>query len=482
MDFLGLTTLSIITNTTSVCQSKHKDIEVDIDNIPLNDEKTFDVFRQGHTDEIFQFESPGMKKYLQQLKPDSINDLIAMNALYRPGPMKYIDSYIRRKHGIEPVVYTFPEMEEILKETYGITVYQEQVMLLSQKLAGFTKGQADELRKAMGKKKLDVLQKMEQQFFDGCKKNGFDLNKIKQIWEDWKNFASYAFNKSHSVCYALLAYQTAYLKAHYPSEFMCAALNTKSNIEGIASVLSECRRMGIRILPPDVNESVEKFNVLPDGSIRFGLSYIKNVGQNFAEELIKNRNEQGKFNVIFELADRLPPRVLNKKNIENLAMAGAFDSFKDIHRAMFFVPAADKLTLTDKLSKYAESNQKKQTLGNSLFDTNGSAESLINRYPEILPVPEWDITTKLLKEKEVIGLFISGTPLDDYKLITKSVKHINIRDLNIGLNENIKEFQNKSLTLMGWAAQVEQRITKTGKNYYTLEIGRPYRQYQFVYT
>ncbi|RME15719.1 MAG: DNA polymerase III subunit alpha, partial [Bacteroidetes bacterium] len=384
--------------------------------------------------------------------------------------MKYIDNYIRRKHGLENIEYPFPEMEEYLKETYGITVYQEQVMLLSQKLAGFTKGQADELRKAMGKKKLDVLQKMEQEFFDGCKKNGFDLNKIKKIWEDWKDFASYAFNKSHSVCYAILAYQTAYLKAHYPSEFMCAALNTKSNIEDIAKVLNECNRMQIKILPPDINESVEKFNVLKDGSIRFGLSYIKNVGKNFAEELIANRKEKGKFENIFQLAERLSTKIITKKNIENLAMAGAFDSLPGIHRAQFFIPAKDGLTLTEKLSKYAESCQKKQTFGSSLFDTANHADSLINPYPEIFPVPEWDITTRLLKEKEVIGLFISGTPLDEYKLIVKSVKHTSIKTLADGLNENTKDWQNKSVTLIGWAAQTEERMTKNGKPYYNLKL------------
>lgn len=467
MDFLGLTTLSIITNTLQYIK-ENKGIEIDIDNIPLNDEKTFDVFRQGHTDEIFQFESPGMKKYLQQLKPDSINDLIAMNALYRPGPMKYIDSYIKRKHGLEKITYPFPEMEEILKETYGITVYQEQVMLLSQKLAGFTKGQADELRKAMGKKKLDLLQKLETAFFEGCKKNGFDLNVVKQIWEDWKDFASYAFNKSHSVCYALLAYQTAYLKAHYPSEFMCAALNTKSSVESMSVVLAECNRMNIKILPPDINESVEKFNVMKDGSIRFGLSYIKNVGKNFAEELIKARAQNNKITNIFQLAEILPPKVLNKKNIENLAMAGAFDSLPDITRAMFFIPAKDGITLTDKLSKYAESVQKKQTQGNSLFDLGGNQDNLISQYPEILPVPEWDNITKLLKEKEVLGLFISGSPLQEYQMLIKSLKPTSIKSINDAINDNLSEYQNKNITLVGWSSSIEERTMKTGKNFYKL--------------
>lgn len=469
MDFLGLTTLSIITQTLEYIK-ENKGITLNIDQIPLNDEKTFEIFKNGNTDEIFQFESPGMKKYLQQLKPDSINDLVAMNALYRPGPMKYIDSFIKRKHGIEKIEYPFPEMEEILRETYGITVYQEQVMLLSQKLAGFTKGQADELRKAMGKKKLDGLEKMEEKFLEGCKKNNFDLNKVKKIWEDWKDFASYAFNKSHSVCYAILAYQTTYLKAHFPSEFMCAALNTKANIDEMTHVLAECRKLNIRILPPDINESVEKFTVNKNGAIRFGLSSIKNVGENFAIELIKNRKEKGNFSNIFELAERLSSKVLNKKNIENLAMAGAFDSFKAVHRAMFFVPAKDGITLTEKLSKFAESQHKKHTLGNSLFDTLDGSDSLISQYPEVLPVEEWDTKTKLLQEKEVIGLFISGTPLEDYKLIVKSVQSFSIKQLTDALNDHPNELKDKTITLLGWASQIEQRMMKSGKFFYTLKL------------
>lgn len=466
MDFLGLTTLSIITNALEYIK-ENKGVDVDIDNIPLNDEATFEIFRNGYTDEIFQFESPGMKKYLQQLKPDNINDLIAMNALYRPGPMKYIDSYIKRKHGIEKIEYPFPEMEEYLKETYGITVYQEQVMLLSQKLAGFTKGQADELRKAMGKKKLDVLQKMEQQFFDGCKKNGFDLNIIKKIWEDWKDFASYAFNKSHSVCYAVLAYQTAYLKAHFPAEFMCAALNTKGTVDDIAKVLNECNRMQIKILPPDINESVEKFKVLKDNSIRFGLSYIKNVGKGFAEELIESRKGKDKITNIFQLSERLSNKVINKKNIENLAQAGVFDSLKGIHRAMFFIPAKDGLTLTEKLSKYTESIQKKQTMGASLFDVSGSN---IPQYPEIYNVPEWDITTKLLKEKEVLGLFISGNPLEEYKLLIQTIQPTSIKILQTDIQENLINYKNKTIQIVGWNSKVEQRTGKNGKPYYLITI------------
>lgn len=459
MDFLGLTTLSIITETLKYVK-QNKGIEIDIDNIPLNDEQTFDIFKNGYTDEIFQFESPGMKKYLKQLKPDNINDLIAMNALYRPGPMKYIDSYIRRKHKIEKIEYPFPEMKDILEETYGITVYQEQVMLLSQRLAGFTKGQADELRKAMGKKKLDVLQKMEQQFLEGCKKNGYPIEKVKKIWEDWKDFASYAFNKSHSVCYAILAYQTAYLKAHFPSEFMCAALNTKQDIESIANVLYECYRMGIKILPPDINESTEKFNVTPDENIRFGLSYIKNVSSTFVTELIHSRKEKGKIQHIFELSEKLPPQALNKRSIESLAQAGAFDSLPNIHRAMFFVPASDGYTLTEKLSRWAETQQKNQ---GSIFDTI--------QYPDILPVKEWDTQTHLTKEKEVLGLFISATPLDKYQILIQYLPNYStIKALNDAISEGKESIQNKNITIAGWINSIEQRLSRNNTIYYNLVL------------
>ncbi|GIV28471.1 MAG: DNA-directed DNA polymerase [Bacteroidia bacterium] len=467
MDFLGLTTLRIITDTIKYVK-ENKGIEIDIDRVPLDDSKTYDIFRNGETDEIFQFESPGMKKYLQQLKPDNINDLIAMNALYRPGPMKYIDSFIKRKHGIEKIEYVFPEMEEILKETYGITVYQEQVMLLSQKLAGFSKGQADELRKAMGKKKLDVLMKLEEKFLEGCKKNGFDLDKVKKIWEDWKDFASYAFNKSHSVCYAILAYQTAYLKAHFPSEFMCAVLNTKENVEKMSSTLSECRRMGIKVLPPDINESIEKFNVLKNGDIRFGLSFIKNVGEHFAVELISSRKEHGRVNNIFELAEFLSSKALNKKNIENLAMAGAFDSL-GITRSTFFTPQQDGSMLTEKLVKFADNQKKRQSLGNSLFELSGGSDSAINQFPEIQIMPEWDLKTKLIKEKSVIGLYISATPLDEYQHILKHLSGIvSIKDLKDMLEENPEELKDKIVTFIGWADVIEARTTRTGKAYYSV--------------
>ncbi len=470
MDFLGLTTLRIITDTLRYVK-ENKGIEVDIDHIPLDAPKAYEIFKNGETDEIFQFESPGMKKYLQQLKPDSINDLVAMNALYRPGPMKYIDSFIKRKHGQEPIEYVFPEMEQILKETYGITVYQEQVMLLSQKLAGFSKGQADELRKAMGKKKLDVLMKLEEKFIDGCKKNGFDLNKVKNIWEDWKDFASYAFNKSHSVCYAILAYQTAYVKAHYPSEFMCAVLNTKKNVEEMSATLYEARRMGIQVLPPDINESEEKFNVLKNDSVRFGLSFIKNVGEHFAKELIVSRKEHGRVNNIFELAERLSSKALNKKNIENLAMAGAFDSL-GLTRASFFVSQQDGTMLTEKLVRFADNQKKNQSMGNSLFELSGNTEqSILNRYPELQPIEEWDLKTKLLKEKSVIGLFISATPLDEYApIIRHFTDTMSIKEWIEILNENLTSYLNKTVTFLAWADKIEARNTKTGKPYFTVNF------------
>ncbi len=467
MDFLGLTTLSIITETLKYIK-ENKGLDIDIDSISLSDKATYNIFKNAHTDEIFQFESPGMKKHLKNLKPDAINDLVAMNALYRPGPMKYIDSYIKRKHGVEKIEYELPEMEEILKETYGITVYQEQVMLLSQRLAGFTKGQADELRKAMGKKKLDVLEKMSKDFFEGCEKNNLDLKKVEKIWEDWKDFASYAFNKSHSVCYTLLAYQTAYLKAHFPSEFMCASLNTKTSTESISKVLNECKRMKIQILPPDINESDKKFKAMKNGNIRFGISMIKNVGENFADEVIEDREKNGEFHHVFELAERLSSKVLNKKNIENLAYAGALDCFKDTTRAMFLTAGKDGITLTEKLSKYADSIQKqKTTQTTSLFDVSASTDDAFQKqYPTVETISEWDFKTKLYYENQVTGFYISGIPLDEYNILLKHIPTIPISEIN----DNIESYKDKRVSLAGWIVKVERGKTKTGKPFMSITL------------
>jgi DNA polymerase III subunit alpha len=385
MDFLGLRTLTIIKDALAFIRI-NRDVTLDIDTIDLNDRVMLELFQRGETNGIFQFESPGMQKYLKELRPDSFTDLIAMNALYRPGPLAYIPNYIARKHGREQIVYDLEGMEEFLQETYGITVYQEQVMRLSQKLANFTKGDADTLRKAMGKKQKDVLDKMKSKYLEGCKANGHDPVIAEKIWKDWEAFASYAFNKSHSTCYAYLAAQTAYLKAHYPSEFMASVLNHCGSIDKITFFLEECRRMGIKVLGPDVNEGFAKFSVMPDGSIRFGMASIKGVGENVVDAIITERNANGKFATVFDLSARLDGKAVNKKSLEGLALAGAFDGFGGVHRAMFFTPDAEGLTLTEKIIRYG--NQK--NLGNdsaqaSLFGGEDAIEVTEPLLPKVEP-------------------------------------------------------------------------------------------------
>ncbi|MEI8060517.1 MAG: DNA polymerase III subunit alpha, partial [Ferruginibacter sp.] len=338
MDFLGLKTLSILKTALFLIKQNHG-VEIEIDYIPLDDEKTYKLYQQGDTNGTFQFESPGMQKYLRELKPDKFDDLIAMNALYRPGPIAYIPEYIDRKHGKKQVEYDLPDMEEHLKETYGITVYQEQVMLLSQKLAGFSKGDADVLRKAMGKKQITVLNKMKAQFVSGATEKGHAAEKLEKVWTDWEAFAQYAFNKSHSTCYAFVAYQTAYLKAHYPSEYMAAVLNHAGSIDKITFFMEECKRMGLIVLGPDINESQNGFAVNKKGEIRFGFSGLKGVGEKAIEDIIIERNKHGHFNTIFDLVKRCNQRSVNKKSMESLAYSGAFDCFKDIIRAQYFYTA-----------------------------------------------------------------------------------------------------------------------------------------------
>ncbi|HNI45370.1 MAG TPA: DNA polymerase III subunit alpha, partial [Chitinophagales bacterium] len=324
MDFLGLKTLTILRDALLLIKQNHN-IDIDIDAIPLDDKKTYELYQRGETNGTFQFESAGMQKYLRDLKPDCFDDLIAMNALYRPGPLEYIPNYIARKHGTEKVTYDLPEMEEYLKDTYGICVYQEQVMLLSQKLAGFSKGDADVLRKAMGKKQIAVLNKMKVQFMEGATSKGLDASKLEKVWTDWEAFASYAFNKSHSTCYAFVAFQTAYLKAHYPAEYMAAVLsNNQGNLEKITFFMEEARRMGIPVLGPDINESNVKFSVNKKGEIRYALSAIKGVGEAAVEELIRERQEKGLYKSLFDLTKRSNLRAINKRVLESLAKAGAF--------------------------------------------------------------------------------------------------------------------------------------------------------------
>lgn len=411
MDFLGLKTLTIIKGALGLIKKNHGR-EIDIDTIPLDDSKAYELYQKGETNGTFQFESPGMQKYLRELKPDRFDDLIAMNALYRPGPLEYIPTFIRRKHGLEPVQYDLPEMEEYLSDTYGITVYQEQVMLLSQTLAGFSKGDADILRKAMGKKQKAVLDKMKAQFMEGCAKNGHDAKVCDKIWTDWEAFASYAFNKSHSTCYAFVAYQTAYLKAHYPAEYMSAVLNNASNIEKITFFMEECKRMGIDVLPPDVNESFKGFAVNKQGQIRFGLAGLKGVGEAAVENLLEERQQNAHYRSIFDLIKRVNLRAVNKKSLEALAMSGAFDCFPELHRAQYFhKPEGEHTTGLDKIVKFGNQvSAGSQTMG-GLF---GEEELPDVEPPKIAPCDPWPLILKLNNERDVTGIYISGHPLDDY--------------------------------------------------------------------
>src|SRR6202012_5297625 len=348
MDFLGLRTLNILKTGLELIRENHG-VTIDPDLIPLNDGKTFELDQKGETIGTFQFESPGMQKYLKDLKPDKFDDLIAMNALYRPGPIAYIPNYIDRKHGREPIVFDLPEMEEYLGDTYGITVYQEQVMLLAQKIAGFSKGDADVLRKSMGKKQKAILDKMKNQFINGATAKGFAAAVLEKIWTDWEAFAQYAFNKSHSTCYAFVAYQTAYLKSHYPSEYMAAVLNHAGGIEKITFFMEECKRMGLKVLGPDINESKKGFSVNQKGDIRVGLGGLKGVGEAAVESIIEERIKEGSFTSMFDLIKRINQRTVNKKTLESLAYAGSFDCFKEIHRAQYFnIPQGDTATGLEK--------------------------------------------------------------------------------------------------------------------------------------
>ncbi|GAB5473920.1 MAG: DNA polymerase III subunit alpha [Maribacter sp.] len=413
MDFLGLKTLTLIKDTVKIVKAKHG-VELVPDDFPLDDEKTYELFQRGDTVGIFQYESPGMQKHMKDLKPSVFDDLIAMNALYRPGPMEYIPSFIRRKHGDEEIAYDLPDMEEYLKETYGITVYQEQVMLLSQKLAGFSKGDADVLRKAMGKKIFALLQKLKPQFLDGGEKNGHPREVLEKIWKDWEAFAAYAFNKSHSTCYAYIAYQTAYLKAHYPAEYMAAVLsNNMNDIKQVTFFMEECKRMGLEVLGPDVNESYYKFAVNKNGAVRFGMGAIKGVGRSAVETIVAHRKEDGNFKSVFDLAKRVDLRAANKKAFENLAVAGGFDSFGTTHRAQYFHDTGDGITFLEKVIKSAAKYQENKN--SSQMDMFGGISEAQIPEPEVPPCEAWGTMEKLRREKEVVGIYISGHPLDDFK-------------------------------------------------------------------
>ncbi|HZI53416.1 MAG TPA: DNA polymerase III subunit alpha, partial [Chitinophagaceae bacterium] len=429
MDFLGLKTLTIIKNALQLIRQNHG-VDINIDEIPLDDPKTFELYQHAATIGTFQFESPGMQKYLRELKPDKFGDLIAMNALYRPGPMAYIPNYIYRKHGREPITYDLPEMQEYLEETYGITVYQEQVMLLAQKLAGFSKGDADVLRKAMGKKQISVLNKMKAQFIEGAKANSLPVDILEKIWVDWEAFAQYAFNKSHSTCYAYVAYQTAYLKAHYPAEYMAAVLNNAGSIEKITFFMEECKRMGIKVLGPDINESLKGFAVNKAGEIRFGLGGLKGVGEAAVESIIMERKKSGSFVNIFDFIKRINQRTVNKKTLESLAYAGGFDCFPEHHRAQYFAAAeGETVNGLERVIKYGQviSTQNANTANTLFGDLPITMEIPPPRIPDCNP---WPLTVQLDFEKEVTGMFLSGHPLDNYRFEMKHYGITPIADFN----------------------------------------------------
>ena len=473
MDFLGLKTLTIIKDALKLIHQRHG-IEIDIDAISFEDKETYELFSRGETNGLFQFESDGMQKYLKELKPDKFTDLIAMNALYRPGPLAYIPNYIRRKHGQEKVVYELEGMEDFLSETYGITVYQEQVMLLSQKLANFTKGDADVLRKAMGKKQKDVLDKMKAKFLEGCAKNGHDTKVCEKVWGDWEAFASYAFNKSHSTCYAYLAFQTGYLKAHYPAEFMASVLtHNMSSVETVSFFMDECRRMGLKVLGPDINESISTFSVNQNGEIRFGMAAIKGVGEKAVDNIVEER-KSGPYKSVFDLARRCDSRNLNKRVLEGLASAGAFDNFPHVHRSMFFIPDADGITLIERMSKFGSSVQTGNE--NSQASLFGDVEEMEIKEPALPKVEPFGKLDQLRKEKEVVGVYISGHPLDNWRL---ELNHVKPKSL-VDLKADPKRFQGHDFSVAGIITSVQHRVSKAGKPFGNFVLEDYQGSYEFV--
>lgn len=455
MDFLGLKTLTIIKDCLDLIRRNYN-VEIDIDNIPLDDEKTYALYQRGDTNGTFQFESAGMQKYLRELKPDKFADLIAMNALYRPGPMDYIPNFIKRKHGLEPITYDLPEMEEYLADTYGVSVYQEQVMLLSQKLAGFSKGDADVLRKAMGKKQRAVLDKMKGQFIEGAVAKGHPQEKLEKIWTDWESFAEYAFNKSHSTCYALVAYQTAWLKAHYPSEYMAAVLNNQSSIEKIKFYMEECQRMGLRVLGPDVNESLKGFSVNKEGIIRFGLNAIKGVGEAAVEDIISEREQNGTYLSVYDFMQRINQRTVNKRTLENLVLAGALDCFTELHRAhYFFMPPTDPVSGIERLIRFGNLCQaSKAQVSNSLF---GDMSMPAIKHPVIPDCDPWTLPELLEKEKEVIGIYLSAHPLDGYRFEMEHYGFVPITE--------IEKHPDKVIRVAGYVTDAQHATTKKGSRF-----------------
>ncbi len=460
MDFLGLKTLSIIKDAVKMIKENHG-VELDMDKISLTDQKTYELFQRGETVGIFQYESPGMQKHMKNLVPSTFEDLIAMNALYRPGPLEYIPEFIERKHGRSPITYDLPDMEEYLKETYGITVYQEQVMLLSQKLANFTKGQADMLRKGMGKKKKDIIDALYPKFIEGGESNGHPKDVLDKVWKDWEAFASYAFNKSHSTCYAFIAFQTAYLKAHYPAEFMAAVLTrNKNDITKITFFLRECKAIGLTVLGPDVNESVSDFSVNSEGHVRFGLSALKGVGEGPVESILEER-ENGSFKNVFDMMRRLNLRSVNKKVMESLVNGGALDCFEGVSRSQYFAPSEKFDTLVEHALRYgnAYQNQKAQS-SNSLF---GDSEDIMIPEPKMPEQPPWPLIEELNREKAVTGIYISGHPLDDYRLEIDNFTTCELENI-----ENYKARQ--SINVAGMLTNARHLISKNGNGWGFFEI------------
>lgn len=473
MDFLGLRTLSIIkTCLDNIKKSKH--IVLNENEIPLDDEETFKLFTRGDTTGLFQFESPGMKKHLRALQPNRFEDLVAMNALYRPGPMEYIPSFIRRKHGEEPIEYDHPMMEPYLKDTYGITVYQEQVMLQSRALGLFTRGQSDTLRKAMGKKKFELLAELKGKFVEGCKNNpdfvqgakekGKNVEElVNKIWGDWEAFASYAFNKSHSVCYAYIAYQTGFLKAHYPAEFMAANLsNNLSDITKVTVFMDECKRMGLSVLAPDVNESYNDFTVNSHGQIRFGMAAIKGVGEAAVEKIIEEREKNGPYKDVYDFFERIDYKSVNKKTIENLVTAGGLDSFGN-HRAQYLHLVDATTTVLDNLVNYGQKNQQdSMNLQATLF---GELDGFEVTKPNIPDCEPWHDYEKSKKEKELIGIYLTSHPLDPYKL-EMQLLCTPVEELNSGL----ETFKGKEINIAGIITAKREGKTKTGKDFGILTL------------
>ncbi|WP_424492428.1 DNA polymerase III subunit alpha [Salinimicrobium sp. GXAS 041] len=471
MDFLGLKTLTLIKDTVKIVKGRHG-IDLDPDSFPLDDEETYKLFQRGETVGIFQYESPGMQKHMKDLKPTVFDDLIAMNALYRPGPMEYIPSFIARKHGKEEIAYDLPDMEEYLQETYGITVYQEQVMLLSQKLAGFTKGEADVLRKAMGKKIFALLEQLKPKFLDGGEAKGHPREILEKVWKDWEAFAAYAFNKSHSTCYAWIAYQTAYLKAHYPAEYMAAVLsNNMNDIKQVTFFMEECKRMKLNVLGPDVNESYHKFSVNKDNAVRFGMGAIKGVGAGAVATIVENR-KKGNYKSIFDLAKRIDLRAANKKAFENLALAGGFDSLGSSHRAQFFHDDGDGITFLEKAIKYAAKFQENENSAQvSLF---GDASDVQIPEPEVPPCGEWGTMEKLKREKEVVGIYISGHPLDDFKIEMNYFCTGKVSDF-----KDLEKHVNRELSFGGVISDVQHRTSKMGKGWAAFTVEDYSDSYEF---